>query len=104
MLNPDIEQVVSTTPSLPEDSSSYQMLLKTFQVIAEKEGERMDKILADAEELKEQQEKEMVEMLDRMVQTSRLSDVMETIRLIEKVGEEGIVEADKVMEEDEVNM
>ena len=47
-------------------------------------------------------EKEMVEVLDRMVQTSRLSDVMDTIRLIERVGEEGVMEADKVMEEDEV--
>ena len=94
--------MVPNRPSLPEDSSDYQMLLETFQMAAEKEGERMDKILADSEELKEQHEKEMVEVLDRMVQTSRLSDVMETIRLIEKVGEEGVMEADKVMEEDEV--
>ena len=97
----DMESVgnIVTLPLCTEDKNSdmatHQLIQEMFKDAAKLEEERMDKFLADAEELHKNNEKEIVGLLKVMVDNSRANSVWETVEMIDEAGEEGIMDLDK---------
>ena len=97
----DMESVgnIVTLPHSTEDKNSdiatHQLIQEMFKDAAKLEEERMDKFLADAEELHKNNEKEIVGLLKVMVDNSRANSVWETVEMIDEAGEEGIMDLDK---------
>ena len=90
---------VSNVISLPEEKSpniaTHQLLLETFKDAATLEEERMDKFLADARELTDRNEQEMLGLLKELVEKSRMKTIWETVEMIDEAGEDGIADLDK---------
>ena len=97
----DMERVgnIVTLPHSTEDKNSdiatHQLIQEMFKDAAKLEEERMDKFLADAEELHKNNEKEIVGLLKVMVDNSRANSVWETVEMIDEAGEDGIMDLDK---------
>ena len=97
----DMERLgnIVTLPLSTEDKNSdfatHQLLQEMFKDAAKLEEERMDKFLADAEELNKNNEKEIVELLKVLVEKSRVNGVLETVEMINEAGEDGIMDLDK---------
>ena len=90
---------IVTLPLSTEDKNSdiatHQLIQEMFKDAAKLEEERMDKFLADAEELHKNNEKEIVGLLKVMVDNSRANSVWETVEMIDEAGEDGIMDLDK---------
>ena len=88
----DMESVgnIVTLPHSTEDKNSdmatHQLIQEMFKDAAKLEEERMDKFLADAEELHKNNEKEIVGLLKVMVDNSRANSVWETVEMIDEAG------------------